>query len=80
MLFYLTPAGLVFTFCVTMLCFDDSTPKTDPTTWTVIILAALLWPATIPTILRKQYLNLRQWLKASGDDHHSTSSPLLADI
>jgi hypothetical protein len=72
MFFYLLPASLVFTFCTIMLYCDDSTAKSDPEIWTIIVLAGLLWPATIPSILRKQYLNWRQWRKATASSHQAT--------
>jgi hypothetical protein len=63
MLFYLLPAGLVFAFCSNVLLAEHSNPK-DVESWLFILLASLLWPVCLPSILRKQYSN---WRKLSGE-------------
>jgi hypothetical protein len=58
-IFYFLPAGLVFAFCATKLIQDPSTKTSNVEIWLFITLAALLWPMTGPSILRRQVLNVR---------------------
>ncbi len=69
MILYLLPASLVFTFCATKLIQDESTATSDLGMWAFLTLVALIWPVTLPSILRKQYLNWRQ-------HHQDLSKPL----
>lgn len=59
MIFYFLPAGIVFAFCATKLIQDPSTKISNVEILLFITLAALLWPITGPSILRRQVLNLR---------------------
>jgi hypothetical protein len=79
-MFYLVPASLVFAFCTTMLCLDTTASKVDSEAWVLVVLAALLWPITLPSILRKQYLNLRQWYRVWTNNSHAAITKPLADI
>lgn len=61
MLFYFIPASIVFAFCSSLLIADSSSPK-DLESWLFILLASLIWPICLPSILRKQYSNLQKLL------------------
>ncbi|WP_197064949.1 hypothetical protein [Leptolyngbya sp. KIOST-1] len=63
MLFYFVPAGFVFAFCSNFLLAEYSNPR-DLESWLFILLASLLWPICLPSMLKKQYAN---WRKLSGE-------------
>lgn len=55
MLFYFIPATLVIAIAVQTLVQNGDSLKADRETWMFILLAAVLWPATLPSILWKKY-------------------------
>lgn len=54
MTLYITGALLVFGFSLQAFLRDTSTPKTDRLSWMVIIIASLLWPIALPSMVRKK--------------------------
>jgi hypothetical protein len=54
MTLYLTGAILVFGISLQAFLKDTSTPKTHRLSWLVLIYASLLWPITLPSIIRKK--------------------------
>lgn len=55
MIFYTTGAFLVFGLSLRSFFKDGSTPKTDLSSWLVVIFATLFWPFVLPSILRKRF-------------------------
>lgn len=53
---YLTGALLVFGLSLQAFLKDSSTPKTDRASWLVILVATVLWPIVLPSMLRKKLL------------------------
>jgi hypothetical protein len=53
MLFYFIPACCVFVVFVSALYLNDPEPIDSFQLWTFIVLAALLWPLTLPSMLAK---------------------------
>ncbi|PSB30679.1 hypothetical protein C7B82_08385 [Stenomitos frigidus ULC18] len=51
MVFYLIPAALVFSTALQAFLEDESTPKTHFDSWIMLIMASLLWPITLPSIM-----------------------------
>ena len=66
MLFYFLPAGLVLAIAVHALLQDGTTPNHHLESWLFIILAALLWPVTLPSMLRKKHMDLYNPLKSQA--------------
>lgn len=60
MLFYLLPAGLAFAITVHALLQDCTTPNNHLGSWIFIGLATVLWPITLPSMLRKKYRDWRE--------------------
>lgn len=58
-IWYMLPGILVLSMAVRALLRDDETPNSDPEFWVIAILASLIWPITLPNMLRKKFLNLR---------------------
>lgn len=58
MLFYFMPAALVFAIALQALMQDGAALKADSETWIFILLAAALWPMTLPSILWKKYTEM----------------------
>ncbi len=56
MALYTTGALLVFGLSLRAFLKDSSTPKTDLLSWMVLLVATLLWPLALPSILRKKLL------------------------
>jgi hypothetical protein len=56
MALYTAGALLVFSLSLRAFLKDRSTPKTDLLSWMVILVATVLWPLTLPSILRKKVL------------------------
>lgn len=54
MTLYLAGTFLTFTFLLTAFLKDTSTSKTDRLSWMVLLIATLLWPIVVPSILRKK--------------------------
>lgn len=67
MLFYLLPAALVFGLLLQNWQQDPSTPMTDGESWGFILLASLLWPITLPSILYKKYQKTASQVSESVD-------------
>ncbi|HEY9887134.1 MAG TPA: hypothetical protein V6D02_01970 [Candidatus Obscuribacterales bacterium] len=57
-LLYALPALIVFAIALTSLLRDDSTPNTNLEFWLVTTLAAILWPITLPSMIRKKILDI----------------------
>lgn len=55
MLLYCLPATLVFVIALRALLRDTLACRTDLETWMCFTLASLLWPITLPAILRIKY-------------------------
>jgi hypothetical protein len=55
MSFYLIPAAVVFSKTLHAFWEDETTPKTHVVSWFMIVLASMLWPLTLPSILYKQH-------------------------
>jgi hypothetical protein len=51
MVFYLTPAALIFSTALHAFLEDESTPKNHFDSWVMLIVASLLWPITLPAIV-----------------------------
>lgn len=66
MLFYLIPAAFVFAIAVSAFFQDDEVLKSDLGHWAFILLASLLWPLTLPSILIKQYQKLTTSLRPAN--------------
>ncbi|HEY9763279.1 MAG TPA: hypothetical protein V6D07_12190 [Trichocoleus sp.] len=58
MLFYFTPATLVVAIALQTLMQSGASSKPDGETWMFILLAAVLWPVTLPSILWKKYTDM----------------------
>ncbi len=56
MTLYITGALLVFGLSLQSFLKDTTTPKTDRTSWLVILVATVLWPIVLPSIIRKKLL------------------------
>jgi len=56
MIFYATGAFLVFSLSLRSFFKDSSTPKTDLSSWLVVVFATLFWPLVLPSILRKKFV------------------------
>ncbi|MBE9179988.1 hypothetical protein IQ268_15570 [Oculatella sp. LEGE 06141] len=65
-------AGALFVFSVGLNAFlkDSSTPKTHATSWLVLGLATVLWPVTLPSMLRAK-LNAQSGDAASETEYLS---------
>ena len=53
MLFYAIPACCVFAVFLSALCLNDPEPVEPIQLWTGILLTALLWPLTLPSMLAR---------------------------
>lgn len=62
MLLYTLPATIVFFIISNALLKDSTTPNSDMTIWMFILLASLIWPLTLPSIIRKKVMD---WHKDS---------------
>ncbi|NJR66745.1 MAG: hypothetical protein HC772_17855, partial [Leptolyngbyaceae cyanobacterium CRU_2_3] len=51
---YFTGAALVFGIVLNAFLKDDSTPKTHVASWAVLVIATLLWPVALPSMIRKR--------------------------
>ena len=79
MILYFLPASIVFAFCATRLVQDSTTETSNLGMWLFLTLAALLWPVTSPSILRKQYLNLRDRHQGGAQSLSPASAQWLED-
>jgi uncharacterized membrane protein len=66
MIFYTTGAFLVFSLSLSSFFKDSSTPKTDLSSWLVVIFATLFWPLVLPSILRKKFSRTLPKLKTQA--------------
>ena len=53
MLFYSATAFLTFSFVTYVFLQDDYVRKNDVQTWLFIAFAAVIWPLTLPNMMRK---------------------------
>ncbi len=53
------PPLLTFSIAFHAFIKDHSTPKTDLTSWIMLMLILVLWPITLPRILWKKYSQLK---------------------
>ena len=60
MILYFLPASFVFAFGATRLIQDPNTETSNLGMWLVVTLAALVWPITSPSMVKKQVQNLRE--------------------
>ena len=63
MFLYSMPALFVFLWVYDAMRKDETVPNDDLTNWTFLILAGVLWPVTLPCILRKKAMRLYESLK-----------------
>ncbi len=54
MTLYVTGAALVFGILLNAFLKDETAPKNDGLSWAVVIIATLIWPITLPSMIRKQ--------------------------
>ncbi len=55
MIVYALTASLTWSTIAWVFVQDTTTPNTDLSAWSFILLAALLWPITLPSILKSQW-------------------------
>lgn len=56
---YSTLAGITFVIVISAFLSDRDADKRDPSSYIFVAVATLLWPITLPSILRKKYLTLK---------------------
>lgn len=66
MIFYSLPALIVFLTCYDALLKDATTPNDSVEIWVFMGVAALIWPLTLPCILRKKIANWHAMYKAKA--------------
>jgi hypothetical protein len=54
MTLYFTGATLVFSILLRAFLKDSSTSKSDVTSWLVVLVATLVWPLVLPSMILKQ--------------------------
>jgi hypothetical protein len=54
MTLYLTGATLVFGILLRAFLKDKSTPKSDVTSWLVVLVGSMVWPLVLPSMILKQ--------------------------
>lgn len=54
MLYYLLPGAIVFAISLRALLRDQTTSNSDVKSWLVIVIASLLWPLSLITMIRKK--------------------------
>jgi hypothetical protein len=54
MTLYFTGATLVFGILLNAFLKDSSTPKSDVTSWLVVLIGTLVWPLVLPSMILKQ--------------------------
>jgi hypothetical protein len=54
MTLYFTGATLVFGFLLSAFLKDNSTSKSDVTSWLVVLIGTLVWPLVLPSMILKQ--------------------------
>jgi hypothetical protein len=54
MTLYFTGATLVFGILLNAFLKDNSTPKSDVTSWLVVLIGTLVWPLVLPSMILKQ--------------------------
>ncbi len=54
MTLYFTGATLVFGILLGAFLRDNSTPKSDVTSWLVVLIGTLVWPLVLPSMILKQ--------------------------
>lgn len=59
MLLYALPGMLVVGIAFASLLRDSETPNNSWEFWTITLLAALLWPVTLPSMLWRKFLSWR---------------------
>ncbi|MEB3356830.1 MAG: hypothetical protein VKK04_08895 [Synechococcales bacterium] len=53
MLLFFLPASLTLAIALHAFLTDETTPNTHVLSWVTVGVAAILWPITLPTMLRK---------------------------
>jgi uncharacterized membrane protein len=76
MALYFTGASLVFGILLNAFIKDSSTPKTDVTSWLVLIIATLLWPIVLPGIIRKKLRKPAPLQPTYGNPYPKEWSPI----
>ena len=64
MFLYSVPALLVFLFIHDAMRKDSTVPDDNMTKWTFVLLAGLLWPITVPCMMRKKVMRWHASLKS----------------
>jgi hypothetical protein len=54
MTLYFIGATLVFSILLRAFLKDSSTPKSDVTSWLVVLIGTLVWPLVLPSMILKQ--------------------------
>jgi hypothetical protein len=54
MILYFTGATLVFGILLSAFLKDNSTSKSDVTSWLVVLIGTLVWPLVLPSMILKQ--------------------------
>jgi hypothetical protein len=54
MTLYFTGTFLALSILLNAFAKDDTTPKTQVRSWMYLIIAAVLWPITLPSMIRKK--------------------------
>jgi hypothetical protein len=54
MTLYFSGATLVFGILLNAFLKDKSTPKSDVTSWLVVLIGTLVWPLVLPSMILKQ--------------------------
>jgi hypothetical protein len=54
MTLYFTGATLVFSILLGAFLRDNSTSKSDVTSWLVVLVGTLIWPLVLPSMILKQ--------------------------
>jgi hypothetical protein len=54
MILYFTGATLVFGILLSAFLKDNSTSKSDVTSWLVVLIGTLVWPLVLPSMILKK--------------------------
>lgn len=60
---YAMPAAIVFLITTDALLKDSTTPSDSVEMWVFILIASLIWPLTLPSILRKKAIDWYEFSK-----------------
>ncbi|MGF1498849.1 MAG: hypothetical protein ACFB8W_18785 [Elainellaceae cyanobacterium] len=56
MLLFLLPASVTFAIALYAFLTDQTTPNTHMLSWITVAAATIMWPITLPTMLRQHYI------------------------